>query len=405
MTEAMAIAEDVRRPSYVPAEETILLAFGPSVWFIVLRSLGAIAAVAMLAAFAWWAAGELGFVAVRQQIVQAGVGIVVVMLAWNLLVWSCRDYVLTDKRVIRAAGVIRRIVTDAPLRSIQHVTLTKLARERVLGLGTIGFNTAGTAWTEVMWVMIDRPEEVLAVVRKAMEDAGNTRAEGPRRQSREIPVIGVAGGVGSGKSEVARMLGALGAIVIDSDVQARAALDTPAVKEQLVRWWGAGVLRSDGSVDRSAVADIVFRDERERRKLEGLIHPMVRSRRAEVIARAREAGAPMAVIDAPLLFEAGVDAECDAVVFVDVPRDVRLSRVREGRGWDEQELERRERNQMPLEEKRQRSRFVVANTGNREALRADVERLFGKLRGLAERGEEAEGGGGGGFTGGPTVDR
>ena len=78
------------------------------------------------------------------------VGVVV----WNALVAQAREYVLTDRRILRGAGVFQRIVTDLPLTSIQHIELTRLVRERVFGLGSIGFNTAGTAWTEAYWVMI-----------------------------------------------------------------------------------------------------------------------------------------------------------------------------------------------------------------------------------------------------------
>lgn len=199
-----------------------------------------------------------------------------------------------------------------------------------------------------------------------------------------IVVIGIAGGVGSGKSEVTRAFERLGAVVIDSDAQARAALEQPEVKAELVRWWGEGVLGADGGVDRKAVADIVFRDERERKRLEGLIHPLVRSRREEIIRGARARGAKVAVIDAPLLFEAGVDAECDAVVFVDAPRDIRLARVRTSRGWDEAELDRRERNQLALKEKRARSRYVIENTGDRADLERRVGAVFRELTGNPE---------------------
>ena len=195
-----------------------------------------------------------------------------------------------------------------------------------------------------------------------------------------IRVIGIAGGIGSGKSAVASAFAALGALVVDSDVQARAALEQPQVKAQLIEWWGTGVLRADGSVDRGAIADIVFKDEAERRRLEGLIHPMVRSQREVLIREAAATGARLAVIDAPLLFEAGVDRECDAVVFVDAPREMRLQRVAE-RGWSEAEFSRREASQMPLEEKRRRSRYTISNAGGLEDLEEQVRRVFRDLTG------------------------
>lgn len=183
-------------------------------------------------------------------------------------------------------------------------------------------------------------------------------------------VIGLAGGIGSGKSAVARILQELGCLVIDSDAEARKALERPDVKNALSKWWGEAVIDPHGRIDRSAVASIVFADEAQRRRLEGLIHPLVRRSRAEIIAEAPDVLA--AVIDAPLLFEAGVDAECDEVWFIDAPLRERLERVRANRGWDEAELLRRERTQLPLQEKKQRSQRVVVNDGDLEALRRRV---------------------------------
>lgn len=189
-------------------------------------------------------------------------------------------------------------------------------------------------------------------------------------------VIGIAGGIASGKSAAAKRFAELGCIVIDSDKEARALLLRDDIKRELVSWWGEGVLDAEGEIDRSAVAKIVFADERERRRLEGLTHPLLRTNRARVIERAEAAGAPAVILDAPLLFEAGLDAECDAVVFVDTPREVRLERVRTKRGWDEAELERREKSQWPLEQKRSRSDYVVRNDQGKASLREAIARIL-----------------------------
>jgi dephospho-CoA kinase len=194
-----------------------------------------------------------------------------------------------------------------------------------------------------------------------------------------LPVIGLAGGVGSGKSTVARAFEKLGAIVIDSDAQARQALRQPAVRDELVRWWGPRILDPDGEADRRAIAAIVFGDPAERRRLESLVHPLVKARRAELIERARRAGAVAAVIDAPLLFEAGVDAECDVVVFVDAPRHARLDRVRRTRGWDAAELDRREAAQLPLDEKRGRSAIILRNLGDLQDLETRAAEVFRQI--------------------------
>lgn len=194
--------------------------------------------------------------------------------------------------------------------------------------------------------------------------------------ARRFAVIGIAGGIGSGKSTVAWMLADLGCVVVDSDAEARRALLRPEVIAELVGWWGCGVLDGAGAVDRRAVARIVFADAGQRARLEGLIHPLIAQSRARQIEEARKAGRAGAVIDAPLLYEAGLEAECDAVIFVDCPFEERLARVRASRGWDERELRQREKAQLPLEEKRRRADYQVVNTGNLQALRPQVAQIF-----------------------------
>ena len=185
-------------------------------------------------------------------------------------------------------------------------------------------------------------------------------------------IIGLAGGIGSGKSAVAAILGELGFVVSDSDARARAVLERPEVVAELIASFGKGVLDAQGRPDRKAIADAVFGDAAKRKTLEGIIHPRLHEERAVLVEAARAREAAGVVIDAPLLFEAGVDAECDAVIFVDTPHAERLRRVTEGRGWTTDELARREAAQMPLEEKRRRSHAVVANDGDLGALRRGV---------------------------------
>lgn len=182
-------------------------------------------------------------------------------------------------------------------------------------------------------------------------------------------VIGIAGGIGAGKSAVARAFGRLGCAVIDSDAEAKAALDRPEVRETLARWWGPGVLTRDAEgrerVDRSAVGRIVFSDPAARARLESLIHPMIRRTRDDARREAAAAGAKAIIYDAPLLFEAGIDKVCDAVVWVECPREDRLRRLRASRGWDEAELSRREAAQWPIEKKRALSNHEIWN-GDRD---------------------------------------
>lgn len=193
--------------------------------------------------------------------------------------------------------------------------------------------------------------------------------------------VGVAGGIGAGKSAVARAFVRRGCVLSDSDAGAKAALKLAEVKQTLRAWWGDGVFDLAGEVDRASVARVIFADASQRARLEGLIHPILHRQRAELIAQAEREGARGVVIDAPLLFEAGLEKECDAVVFVDTPREVRLRRVSATRGWNEEELARREAAQMPVDEKRRRCGHVIANgDGVSEAmLDAEAERVLGEI--------------------------
>ena len=98
-----------------------------------------------------------------------------------------------------------------------------------------------------------------------------------------------------------------------------------------------------------------------------------------MILEALTAGARAVIVDAPLLFEAGVDAECDCVVFVDAPREQRLERVRQTRGWDEPELSRREASQLPLDEKRRRSQHIVDNSGKLGGIQTQVAKILASV--------------------------
>jgi len=191
-------------------------------------------------------------------------------------------------------------------------------------------------------------------------------------------MIGLTGGIGAGKSEVGRILTDLGCVVCHSDDLAKQALEDPAIRDQIVSWWGPGMLDQNGRINRSAVAGVVFTDAAERKRLEGLTHPWIEQRRQEQFAAA-PAETRAFVIDAPLLLEAGLDEHCDALVFVDAPWEVRLDRVRDGRGWDAEELARREESQIPLDRKRRRADYVVVNDGDRSTLNQRVRDVLEQI--------------------------
>ncbi len=201
-------------------------------------------------------------------------------------------------------------------------------------------------------------------------------------------VIGLCGGVGSGKSAVAAGLKESGCLVYDFDAAVRDKLGhDPDVARTLASWWGPEVL-IDGEVaqgvDRSAVGRIVFSDDAQRQRLEALLHPLVWRTRAEAVVDAKVAGCWGVVFDAPLLFESGLDRECDVVVFVEAPESARRDRVQSTRGWDAAELSRRESAQWALERKRGLSQFVIVNDGDRQMLDSRVADLCGTLRQWSE---------------------
>ncbi len=192
------------------------------------------------------------------------------------------------------------------------------------------------------------------------------------------PIIGITGGIGDGKSTVARILSELGCFVVDSDDLARQALLDPNLVETLVQWWGREILDPQRQIDRRAVAKIVFTRPAERKRLESLVHPWIEKRRLAMFATAPNA-APALVIDAPLLVEAGIDEQCDAVVFVDADRSTRLNRLAQNRGWSDQELNQREESQLPLDAKRTRADYVVDNDGDLSSLTGQVRRTLHEI--------------------------
>ena len=192
------------------------------------------------------------------------------------------------------------------------------------------------------------------------------------------PIIGITGGIGAGKSTVAGILSELGCFVVDSDDLARQALLDPIVVETLVQWWGREILDPQRQIDRRAVAKIVFARPDERKRLESLVHPWIEKRRLAMFAAAPDT-APALVIDAPLLVEAGIDEQCDAVVFVNSDRSTRLDRLAQNRGWSEQELNQREESQLPLDAKRTRADYVIDNDGDLTSLTEQIRRTLHEI--------------------------
>jgi dephospho-CoA kinase len=193
-------------------------------------------------------------------------------------------------------------------------------------------------------------------------------------------LIGLVGGVASGKSLVSGRLASLGARVLDADRIGHEVLREEAVKDAVRERWGDHVFGADGEIDRPSVARIVFAADPESHMeltfLESLTHPRIGQRLSEQLALwSCDQGNVVAVLDAPVMLKSGWDEKCDTVVFVDASRDARLARARR-RGWSEAEFLSREAAQQTLEAKRRRADVVIDNSTTLEHLYAQVDRFW-----------------------------
>jgi dephospho-CoA kinase len=192
--------------------------------------------------------------------------------------------------------------------------------------------------------------------------------------------VGLTGGIGSGKSTVSAILAELGAVVIDADRLARevVAKGTPGL-ERVVEAFGPEVLTPDGDMDRAKVGEIVFSDEAKRKVLEGIVHPLVFERYAELEASAPTDG--LVIHDIPLLAESGRADTFDAVLVVDVPAEVQVERLARDRDMSREDAEARIATQATREQRRAIATYVIDNTGTREDLRQRVTEVFEQLSG------------------------
>lgn len=187
--------------------------------------------------------------------------------------------------------------------------------------------------------------------------------------------VGLTGGVASGKSVVAAKLAQLGAVVIDADALARVVVEpgTPGLSA-IRETFGEHMLQADGTLDRAALGALVFSDDGAREKLNAIVHPLIR----EEAARLRQAAAPGALVveDVPLLAESGQAGAYDVVIVVQAPREERIRRMVEDRGWTRQDAEARMAAQATDEQRAEIADYLLVNDGTREQLLARVEELY-----------------------------
>jgi dephospho-CoA kinase len=190
--------------------------------------------------------------------------------------------------------------------------------------------------------------------------------------------VGLTGGIASGKSTVSAMLAELGAVIIDGDQLAREVVErgTPGL-DAVVEAFGPEILTAEGDLDRPKLGQIVFNDETQRKVLEGIVHPLVFERYAEL-----EAAAPqdaLVVHDIPLLAESGRADTFDAVIVVETPAEVQIERMLRDRGWTREDAESRIAAQATPEQRRAIATHLIVNTGSLDDLRGRVEEVYREL--------------------------
>ncbi len=194
-----------------------------------------------------------------------------------------------------------------------------------------------------------------------------------------MKLIGLTGGAGSGKSTVAQMFRELGAEIVDAD-EATHAVYAPGGPgfEQVVREFGDGYMR-DGRIDRARLGELVFHDQDALRRLNAIVHPLVREWMAARTAEAAARGGEVVIHDVPLLFENGLEGLYADVVMVYAPEGVQLKRLVEGRGLSNDRARAIIAAQMPIEQKRMRAQHVIDNSGSREATREQVRKVWAEI--------------------------
>jgi dephospho-CoA kinase len=189
-------------------------------------------------------------------------------------------------------------------------------------------------------------------------------------------VLGLTGGIGSGKSMVAQIFAQLGAVVIDADQLAREVVEPgqPALQE-IAATFGRDVLLPDGRLDRPRLAGIIFADPAERGKLDAITHPRIRARIEEEI-KARRSEPGVLIVDIPLLYENDRTHSVERVIVVWVDPQTQLRRIRRRDGLSAEAARQRIAAQMPLDAKRARADHVIDNSGSREDTRRQVEAIY-----------------------------
>ncbi|GIO04328.1 dephospho-CoA kinase [Brevibacillus reuszeri] len=194
-------------------------------------------------------------------------------------------------------------------------------------------------------------------------------------------ILGLTGGIATGKSTVTAMLRERGIPVIDADQIAREVVEPgkPAY-EAIVRHFGRDILLEDGQLDRKKLGEVVFSDEAERQKLNAIVHPEVRRVMRQEAEAAEANGAQIVFMDIPLLYESKLQYLVEKIVVVYAPSDMQLARMMERDELDEEQAKKRLRAQFPIDQKKLEADFLIDNSQSREETQRQVEELLTVIR-------------------------
>lgn len=194
-------------------------------------------------------------------------------------------------------------------------------------------------------------------------------------------LVGLTGGIASGKSTVSKMLSQVGFPIVDADLVVHR-LQQPGQPgfERLVDQFGQSILTTAGQLDRQRLGQMAFRDANTRRELNRVMQPLIRDTIFDQINELKKAGMPAIILDAPLLLEQHYDEDCDLVVVVAVDHETQLARLMARNNYSRVEAEERVDSQMPLSQKKKLADLVIDNNGNYQQLQTQVAQLVKRLK-------------------------
>ncbi|MFH0888430.1 MAG: dephospho-CoA kinase [Planctomycetota bacterium] len=196
----------------------------------------------------------------------------------------------------------------------------------------------------------------------------------------KLIIVGLIGGIGSGKTHVAEIFKRLGASLIEADKIAYTVINHPQIKRTLLKWHGYSIIKKTGQIDRKKLADVSFNSRKNIGRLNKLTHPYIkkeisnRLRQLNSNRKLKETG--VVVIDAPLLLETGLDKFCDCIVFIKTSYKIRLKRVLISRKWDKTEIKKREQYQIPLLRKQSKADIIINNNKSSDITTSHIKNVF-----------------------------